>query len=101
MSTIRKAITYAYPHSANARKLGMSDTGAWHVELTYLNIENSGQSLNFLPHNAEGFYMPDDPDLIALFREYEGDLCPHFVRHGNTKALQALGIQKEESRACK
>ena len=73
---IYKQIAFAYPTSDYAEELGFYKTGCYFIEKTYHNIENSGQSNSFIPHNAEGFTDKHDPDLIALLAEYEGDLHP-------------------------
>lgn len=85
-----KAITFAHPTSPNADRLGFGDTGCWHVSQTYWNIEGSDQCNTFVPHDAEGFLSPDHPDLISVFKEYDGDVCRHFQTYGNEQALAAL-----------
>ena len=70
---IRKEIAYSYPTSPNAKTLGFYKTGCYHVSVTHLDIEGSGQCETFLPHNAEGFERKDDPALLALFAEEEGE----------------------------
>jgi hypothetical protein len=69
---VYKEIAYSFPTSTNAEILGFRDSGCWHVSITYANIEGSGQCKTFLPHDAEGFAEKDDPDLLAVFAEYEG-----------------------------
>jgi hypothetical protein len=91
---ITKEISFAFPTSKLAENLGFKETGCFHISLTYHNIENSDQSISFVPHNAEGFLNPDDPDLIAIFKETEGETCRHFIKYGNGKALKALGYRK-------
>ena len=85
-----KSISYAYPTSQMAEALGCAKAGCWYVQVTYHDIEGSGQSSTFAPHNAEGFQSPDDKDLIAIFKETEGDICPYFLKYGNEKALNAI-----------
>lgn len=87
-----KAIAYAYPTSENAKKLGFYDSGCWYISVTLHDIEESGQSSTFFTHDAEGFDSPNDPDLIALFNEESGNICPMFLRHGNAQALKALNL---------
>ena len=70
---IRKEIAYSYPTSINAKNLGFYKTGCFHVSVTYLDIEGSGQCKTFVPHNAEGFADRNDPALLALFEETEGE----------------------------
>jgi len=85
-----KAISYAYPTSDYAKQLGFYDIGCWHICLEYYDIEGSGQCGSFLPHDAIGFLAPDDPDLIALFHEYDAVIDPIFLKYGNPKALKAI-----------
>jgi hypothetical protein len=88
-----KAVSYSFPTSANAEKLGFTESGCWHVEQTYLDIEGSGQCRTFLPHNAEGFAAPDDPALIASYMETDGESSTSFLRFGDARALLAIKIQ--------
>ena len=90
-----KAISYSFPTSANAETLGFAATGCWHIEQTYVNIEGSGQCRTFLPHDATGYANPTDPDLLALFAEYDGEPDPAFVKYGNADVLRALGLVNE------
>jgi hypothetical protein len=87
-----KAIQWAFPASPNAVLLGFPNTGCWHVIQTHTNIEGSGQCRTFTPHDAEGFAAADDPDLIAVFREYNGAVDQAFLNYGNKDALAALGL---------
>ena len=68
---ITKEIAYAFPTSINAENLGFAKDGCWHLSITHINIEGSGQCRTFVPHNAEGFASKDDPDLLAMLAEYE------------------------------
>lgn len=43
-----------------------------------------------MPHNAEGYSHPDDPDLIAQFLEIEIDVALPFAQFGNARALAAI-----------
>lgn len=72
-----KEIAYAYPSSTNAEKLGFAKTGCFYVQHTFINIENSRQCRTVIAHNSEGFLNRNDPDLIALFNEHEGDIDPN------------------------
>lgn len=90
-----KAIAYSFPTSANAETLGFAATGCWHIEQTYVDIEGSGQCRTFLPHDATGYASPTDPDLLALFAEYDGEPDPSFVKYGNADALRALSLTNE------
>ena len=90
-----KAISYSFPTSANAETLGFAATGCWHIEQTYVDIEGSGQCRTFMPHDATGYASPTDPDLLALFTEYDGEPDPSFVKYGNADALRTLGLTNE------
>jgi hypothetical protein len=72
MTKIYKEISYSYPTSPNAEALGFKKTGCWHVSQTLVDIEGSGQCKTILPHDAEGFDTRNDPDLLAVFKEYDG-----------------------------
>ena len=87
-----KSISYAFPTSSNAKKLGFDKEGCWHISQTHYDIEGSGQCKTFMPHDAEGFESPNHPDLIALFHEYEGEPDRSFVEYGNEKALKSLNL---------
>lgn len=94
MTHFTKSIAYAFPTSTMAKELGFDKTGCFYVQQTAHNIEGSGQAKTFAAHNAEGFAKPNDPDLVAFYHETEGKICPHFLRHGNTEALRAIGIRE-------
>ena len=85
-----KSIAYAYPSSINASVLGFED-GCWYVEHRYTGA-NQRNKASFIAYNCEGFDTPDHTDLITLYHEYEGVMCPMFKTHGNAKALVALGV---------
>lgn len=91
---IRKSIEWAYPTSPNAKELGKGSTGCWHVS-QYIRNEAGEWSAPFIPVGTEGdtFDTPDNPELIALYNELEGDICPFFKNYGNTKALAAIGLK--------
>ena len=74
VAKITKEIAYSYPTSINAENLGFGDTGCWHLSITYIDIEGSGQCRTFMPHDAEGFASKDDPDLLAMLDEYTDPL---------------------------
>lgn len=84
-----KSIAFAFPTSQAAAHLGFTKTGCYFVQ-SRTDDPESGQSSTVVPHDAEGFAAPDDPDLIALFREYDGEPCPMFLRYGPPGALAAL-----------
>lgn len=90
-SKVFKSIVWAFPTSHNAEHLGFGKEGCWHISLTAVNTEGRMTSNTYMPHDAEGFAEPDDADLIALFHEYKGDICPLFKQYGNNKALAAIG----------
>jgi hypothetical protein len=70
---ILKEIAFAFPTSTNAETLGFADTGCYHISMTYIGVEGSDQCVTFMPHDAEGFTDKNDPDLLALYNETEGD----------------------------
>tara|TARA_R110000765_G_scaffold43529_1_gene91052 strand:- start:31 stop:279 length:249 start_codon:yes stop_codon:yes gene_type:complete len=74
MTTIKKAIAYAYATSKNAKLLGFEDTGCFYIEHTMIDIEGSGQWNSGPVFNAEGFLKKDDPVLLAMFTEAEGEI---------------------------
>lgn len=90
MTTVTKSISYAYPTSQNALELGMGDEGCFYVEQAFWNIDGSGQCSIEIAHNCEGFSDKFDPDLIALYREYEGDICPDFKLYGDPRLLELI-----------
>lgn len=90
MTATYKSIAYSFPTSDNAKKLGFADSGCWHISIFITGIEGSDQCRTIMPHDAEGFAAPDDPDLIALFFETEGEIDPAFEKYGNSRALAAI-----------
>ena len=87
---ITKSISYSSPTSPNAERLGFKTQGCYHIEQTLMNIEDSGQCRTSIPHNAEGYTDKLDSDLIAQFHETEGDVCPMFLKYGDTELLKAI-----------
>ena len=80
---LRKAIAYAYPTSENAEILGKSATGAYYVEQSIsVSCEGGSWSPPYIAPGTEGdsFDRADDPDLVSLFAEVEGDICPDSKR---------------------
>ena len=75
---ILKSISYSYPTSDNAEALGFADTGCYHISITYIGVEGSDQFTTFMPHDAEGFTDKNDPDLLALYNETEGQCAREF-----------------------
>ena len=96
-----KQIAHAYPTSHNAKKLGFYKTGCYYIELTHHNIEQSGQSNSFIPHDMTGFSDKHDPDLISLLSEYSFDLHPDAVRLANKDIDQAWRIGKTKEQMIK
>jgi hypothetical protein len=73
----RKSISFAYWSSPTAAKLGCAETGCFYVAVSVLRKD--GNWSPFSPaHNAEGFDSPTHPDLLASFKETEGEICPLF-----------------------
>jgi hypothetical protein len=87
---IRKSISYAYPTSATAELLGHGKTGCYYVASSIMR-EDGNWSLATPLHNAEGFPLADEPDLIASYKETEGEACPYFWQRCSEKAKAALG----------
>lgn len=85
-----KSIAYSYASSPTAESLGFYDAGCFSIEIRHHDIEGSGQDETFTPHNAEGFKKANHPDLIAMFKEADGIICPMFLRFGNQAALNAI-----------
>jgi hypothetical protein len=91
-----KQIAYAFATSTNAKTLGFNAEGCWFVEV--YGIIEGVQMPPAIAHNCEGFKTPDDPDLIALYHEYSGDIAPAFEQFGNAEALQAISdCQQQET----
>ena len=91
MTHTRKGICFAYPTSPASCDLGAYDTGAWYVSLSVLR-EDGAYSPGFIEQGHNAFDSPDDPDLIALFNEIDGTVCPHFEQYGSASALKSLGL---------
>lgn len=85
----RKSISYAYPSSPHAERLGCGKTGCHYVAVSVFRDGASWSPNEPLP-NAEGFQNPTDPDLLASYMEADGEPCPYFLRHGNAHTLRAL-----------
>ncbi len=86
---IRKSISYAYATSPTARELGHGKTGCYYVATSILR-EDGNWSPASPVHNAEGFQNAGDADLIALYRETEGEPCPYFWNRTNAIAKEKL-----------
>jgi len=75
---VLKDICFAFPSSTNAKILGFEDVGCWHLSIIYIGIEGSDQCETFMPHNAEGFTDRNDPDLMAMFEEADGQCAREY-----------------------
>lgn len=73
-----KEISFAFPTSTNAETLGFAETGCYHISVTYIGVEGSNQCVTFMPHNAEGFTDKNNPDLLALYNETDGECAREF-----------------------
>jgi hypothetical protein len=71
---LRKAIAYAYPTSARAAELGAP---GYFVQQSRLREDGTWSP----PYVAQGchdvFADRQDPDLLQLFAEADGEQCPH------------------------
>lgn len=65
-----------------ADHFGFSEDGCFYVQTEAINIEGSGQREIIFDPQAEGFIDFTDPDLLSLFKETEGELCPMFLKYG-------------------
>ena len=79
---LRKSIAYAFPTSSFADSLGVSDTGGYYVQ-QYRRLEDGSWSTPFIAQGHDVFQDPKDEDLLALFAESDGEICPHFLRLGD------------------
>ena len=84
-----KHIAYCYPTSANAKKLGKYYEGCFTIIKTILD-ENGEIIFNGMIDGIGAFDRPDDECLIESFLQESGDICPHFLKHGDTQALRAI-----------
>lgn len=68
-----KSIGYACASSTVAEWFGLEDTGCYYIEECLLDVEGSGQWANGIHPlaDSEAFTDPRDPDLLALFREFD------------------------------
>lgn len=87
----RKAIAYAYPTSETAIRLGVRAQGGFYVQ-QFLRLENGEWSPAYIAPGTggEAFDRADDPDLIALYKETDGEPDPYFLQHGPEAALFAI-----------
>lgn len=75
---LRKAIAYAYPTSAHAKELGCYQTGCYYVSQSILR-EDGTWSPPYIAQGHDAFQDRNDPDLLALFDETDGEPCPHWI----------------------
>lgn len=71
----------------------MAESGCWHIsaELVKTDQYEAGSHIPpYIAHNVP-YAEPDDPEMIKLFLDLEGKLCPFFRNYGNKKALAAIG----------
>lgn len=92
MTTQYKSIVFAYPTSVMANHFGATRTGCYYIQESLNNIEGSGECRTGIHPQAdsEAFLKADDPALIELFEQVDGDIDPAFLRYGNELALNAL-----------
>jgi hypothetical protein len=70
----KNSIAYAYATSTHAKHFGMDKTGCYFIQQdVYREDGTIGTGIHPMA-NSEGFLSKDDPDLISLFNEIEGDL---------------------------
>ncbi len=75
---LRKAIAYAYPTSKHAAALYHTITGCYYVSQSILR-EDGTWSPPYIAQGHDGFLDRNDPALLALFDETDGDICPYFL----------------------
>jgi hypothetical protein len=75
---IRKAIAYAYATSPHAVELGHAKTGCYYVSQSILR-EDGTWSPPYIAQGHDAFADRNDPDLILLFTETDGEPCPHWL----------------------
>lgn len=76
-----KSIAYAYATSPMAKELGFYDDGCFYIQQRSMN--EAGDWNTYAAHNAEGFKKAYEADLIAMFKETDGDIDWMFLRHGS------------------
>jgi len=86
---LRKSISYAYATSPTAKFLGHGKTGCYYVATSLLREDGTWSPATPV-HNAEGFQRAEDADLIATYRETDGEPCPYFWARCNDNAKEAL-----------
>jgi hypothetical protein len=76
----RKSIAYAYPTSEAANELGQP---GFYV-CQYVKLETGEWSTPFIAQGHDVFDDKNDPDLLALFNESDGEVCPYYASHHHT-----------------
>jgi len=74
---LRKAIAYCYPTSQHAEDLGQA---GYYVTQSVLR-EDGTYSPPYIHQGHDVFDDKDDSDLLALFNEVEGDICPFYAQY--------------------
>ena len=75
---LRKSIAYAYPTSNRAKELGHYATGCYYVAQSVLR-EDGTWSPEYVAQGHDAFTDRNDPDLLALFAETDGEVCPYYA----------------------
>ncbi len=97
---LRKAIAYAYPTSSRARDLGCGTTGCYYVSHSILR-EDGTWSPDYVAQGChDSFQDRNDPDLLALFEEADGDPCPYWLAaEGHRADEEAARITADDTKA--
>lgn len=70
---IRKEITYSYPTSPNATRLGFAKSGCFHVSVCRLFIDNDGLWDSETLDPVKGYASKNDPALLAEYDATHGE----------------------------
>lgn len=91
---VRKSIGYAYQTSATAVKLGRGATGCWIVQQSKQRKDGTWSA----PYLAaqDSFDEHELEDMIATYREADGEPCPMFLRYGHAFILAAIAGRHHE-----
>lgn len=90
----RKSISFAYPSSMHAKALGKSETGAWHVAVSYRGLGGIWSAAEILDEHIEhSFDIASHPDLLRMYTLIDAEHCPSFLEYGNLNALIDLGLK--------
>lgn len=84
-NTLHKRISFAPP---NNEKTG------WHVEVTNMNVDGTGERRTYIPDGAKTYKEMLDPKLIKAFQDAEGTICPRFARHSPGVLIDAINGKK-------